>query len=336
MTFLLAVVGFLLLITGLVLTVTWIAGTTRPAPPPSPFALWVARMLRGDRLSAARRRTRWLLLLGGVLAGVVTWFVTGWPVGVAIAALAVPGVPWLFAAATAEKHAIARLGALEAWTRRVADYVRNGLGLQAAIIASTRTTTTPLIEAEVRMLTVRLQAGVDPATALRAFADDLDDYNSDEVVAPLILQLADAGEGLHRALTDIAHALSEEIASRATVDSERATARFTIKFLTVATGIIAIVGALNVGTAAVYGTFLGQVILAVLAVLYVTLMLWIRSLSLPERRPRLLSGVAAPASVPAASTALVPAGTSGAGSGAAWSAGAASSAARPGAAREVF
>jgi Flp pilus assembly protein TadB len=240
----------------------------------------------------------------------VTWLVTGWPVGVVIAALAVPGVPWLFSASAAEKRAVARLMALEAWTRRVADYVRNGLGLQAAIVATSRTTTTPLIEAEVRMLTVRLQAGVDPVEALQAFADDLDDYSSDEVVAPLILQLADAGEGLHQALTDIAHALSEEIAARATVDSERATARFTIRFLTAATGIVAVIGALNTGTAAVYGTFVGQVILAVLAVLYLVLMLWIRSLSLPEKRPRLLGRAPAveAAPVPPPGNALVVAG----------------------------
>lgn len=306
MTLLLAVVGFLLLATGLVLTVRWIAGTARPAPPPSPFAQWLEKMWRGDRLSPAKRRLRWLLILGGAGAGAVAWFVTGWPVGAVIAALAVPGVPWLFSAATAEKRAVARLTALEAWTRRVADYVRNGLGLQAAIVASARTTTTPMIEAEVRMLTVRLQAGVDPVEALQAFADDLDDYSGDEVIAPLILQLADAGEGLHHALTDIAHALSEEITARATVDSERATARFTIRFLTAATGIIAVVGTLNAGTAAVYGTFVGQTILAVLATLYVVLMLWIRSLSLPEKRPRLLVG-RAPATE-AAATAPAPPG----------------------------
>jgi hypothetical protein len=33
---------------------------------------------------------------------------------------------------------------------------------------------------------------------------------------------------------------------------------------------------------------LGQLILTGLAVLYVTLMLWVRALSMPEHRPRLL------------------------------------------------
>lgn len=288
MTVYLAVIGFLFLATGLFTTIMWIIGTTKPAPPPSPFARWLTQMVRGDRLTEGQRSMRWLLLVGGVAAGVVVWFVTRWPVGVVVAALAVPGIPWLFSASAAEKRAIARLTALESWTRRVADYVRNGLGLQAAIVASSRTTSTPLIEADVRRLTTRLQAGVDPAEALRAFADDLDDYSSDEVIAPLILQLADAGDGLHHALTGIAHALSEEIGTRATMDSERATARFTIKFLTVGTGIIAVLGALNAGTAAVYGTVVGQIILAALAMFYVALMLWIRSLSLPAKRPRLL------------------------------------------------
>ena len=112
MTFFAAVVAFLLLATGLFMTIMWIAGTARPAPPPSAFTQWLSRMWRGDRLSPAKRRTRWMLLAGGVAAGVAAWFVTGWPVGVAVAALAVPGIPSLFAAATAEKNAVARLTAL--------------------------------------------------------------------------------------------------------------------------------------------------------------------------------------------------------------------------------
>jgi Flp pilus assembly protein TadB len=294
MILLLSALSFVLLAAGLTMTVRWIVGTHKPAGPPSPFGRWLARMIRGERVAGGRRRFQWVLPAAGLAAAAGVWFLTGWPVGALIAALAVPGVPWLFTAASAEKQAIARLQALEAWTRRVADYVRNGLGLQAAIVATTRTTTTPLIEAEVRLLTMRLQAGVDPAAALKAFADELDDYSSDEVIAPLVLQLADAGEGLHQALASIANALAEEIASRATVDGERASARFTVKFLTGATIIVAIVGALNAGTAAAYGTLLGQVILAVLAGLYIALMLWIRSLSLPERRPRLLRGAVDP------------------------------------------
>jgi hypothetical protein len=43
--------------------------------------------------------------------------VTGSPAAVLIIGVAVPGVPWLLSAGRAEKHAIARLEAAEAWTR---------------------------------------------------------------------------------------------------------------------------------------------------------------------------------------------------------------------------
>jgi hypothetical protein len=145
-----------------------------------------------------------------------------------------------------------------------------------------------LLAAEVKTLAARLQAGTAPAVALRAFADELDDYSCDEVVAPLILQLADAGEGLHNSLSDIAHALSEEIATRSTADSERASARYTVRFLTGATVAVLAFGAINATYATPYRSALGQSILVMMAVLYVGLMLWIRSLSLPDRLPRLL------------------------------------------------
>jgi Flp pilus assembly protein TadB len=241
----------------------------------------------GPGRTARQRAVHQSLLITAVIAGALTWLVTGWPVGGLIVALAVPGIPWLFSASNAEKRAVARLGALEAWTRRISDYVRNGIGLQAAIIATARSAP-PLIDQEVRRLAARLQAGTDPEEALREFADELNDYSCDEVVAPLILQLADAGEGLHIALSDVAQGLAEESSTRATVDGERSTARFTVRFLTGATIAVIAFGAINSGFAAPYRSIIGQLILTALAILYVGLMLWVRALSMPEHRPRLL------------------------------------------------
>jgi Flp pilus assembly protein TadB len=273
---------------GIVLAIMFVVGTTRPAPPRSAFWASVRRMWQGQGRTLRQRRARQGVLILAVVAGAAAWLVTGWPVGGIIVALAIPGVPWLFAAATAEKRALARLSALEAWTRRVGDYVRNGIGLQAAIVASARTAP-PLLAPEVRTLAARLQAGTGLEAALRLFADDIGDHSSDEVVAPLIMQSADGGEGLYHALLDIANGLAEEIVARATVDSERSSARFTVRFLTGTTVALLAFGALNSGYAAPYRTPLGQVILAVLAVFYVFLMLWIRGLTLPDRMPRLLS-----------------------------------------------
>jgi len=283
----LTVFAFLLLGCGIALAIAFLVGSKRPKGPTSPIELWLSAFWRGPGRTAAERRTHQTLLLVAIVAGALTWIFTGWPLGGIIITVAIPGLPWLFSSATAEKKAVARLAALEAWTRRISDYVRNGIGLQAAIIATARTAP-PLIDTEVRTLAARLHAGTDPSAALRAFADELDDYTCDEVVAPLILQLADAGEGLHAALSDIAQALSEEVNARAMADTERAQARFTVRFITGFTIALLAVGALNVKYAAPYQSVLGQTILFLLAVIYIVLMLWIRSLSLPPRVPRLL------------------------------------------------
>jgi Flp pilus assembly protein TadB len=283
----LAALAFTLLGSGIVMAIRWFIGTRKPVSAAQPTRQWLRQFWHGPGRTAAQRRTHRAVLILAVVGGAMVWLLTGWPIGGLIVAVAIPGVPWLFSSATAEKKAVARLGALESWTRRVSDYVRNGIGLQAAIIATARTAP-PLLAIEVKTLAARLQAGVDPTSALRAFADELDDYSCDEVIAPLILQLSDAGEGLHFALVDLADALTDEITARGTVDSERATARYTVRFLTGATVVLLVGGALNTGYAAPYRTFLGQTILAALAGLYVGLMLWIRSLSLPERRSRLL------------------------------------------------
>ncbi len=282
-----AVLAVLLLGAGIAVSVLWFIGTRKPPGPPSPIRLWLRKFWSGSGRTFRERQTHRALLITAVIAGALTWVLTGWPVGGLIVLIAIPGVPWLFSASTAEKKAIARLGALEAWTRRVSDYVRNGIGLQAAIVATSRTAP-PLLAAEVKTLAARLQAGTDPALALRAFAHDLDDYSCDEVVAPLILQLTDAGEGLHNSLSDIAHGLSEEIATRSMADTERARPRYTVRFLTGATVVVLAVGAINATYATPYRTLFGQTLLVVMAALYVGLMLWIRSLSLPDRLPRLL------------------------------------------------
>jgi Flp pilus assembly protein TadB len=282
-----AALSFVLLGSGLLASVRWLVGTTKPVGPASPFQLWLRQFWQGPGRTAAQRRTHQGTLVLAVVAGAAAWLLTGWPASGLIIGLAIPGIPWLFASAGAEKKAIARLGALESWTRRISDYVRNGIGLQAAVIATARTVP-PLLAIEVRTLAARLQAGVDPTVALRMFADELNDYSSDEVIAPLILQLSDAGEGLHGSLSDIAEALTDEITARGTVDSERATARFTVRFLTGATILLLVAGAFNPTYAAPYASLTGQLILVALTGIYIVFMLWIRALSLPERRPRLL------------------------------------------------
>ena len=63
-------------------------------------------------------RYRWPV---AAAAGALGWAVTGWPVVAAIVAVAVIGVPVLLGTAKVEQARIARIQAVEDWTRRLAD-----------------------------------------------------------------------------------------------------------------------------------------------------------------------------------------------------------------------
>ena len=284
---LIAITAGMLGVGGIVMTIAGFIGTTKPMPPPSRTAITLRRWWRGDGRSVAAQRLRQMLIITSIVSGVLTWLITGVLILGVIVLLAVPGIPWLFSAGGAEKRAIARLEAVEAWTRRLGDVVANGIGLQAAIVA-TANMPPALIEREVRELAARMQARVEPTLALRHFADDIDDYSSDQVLAPLILHVRDRGEGLGQVLADISRSIAAEIDMRATVDAKRASPRFAIRFLTGLTIVIIAVGVLNPDYLAAYKTFLGQIVMLCLATFYTALIIWVRSLSVPKRMPRLL------------------------------------------------
>jgi len=288
----LAAVAGLLATAGILVGLVGVVGTTRPPRPPSAVAR-LRQWWTGTARDPTARRLRQTGLIAAALAGAVTWLASAWPIAGIIVALAIPGVPWLFASGAAERHAIARLQAVEAWTRRLADIVASGIGLQAAIVA-TAATAPALIADQVRDLAARLQAGTRAEASLRTFADDLGDYTADQVVAPLILHAADRGEGLATVLTDVARSMAAEIEMRSTVNAKRAGPRFAVRFLTGMT--VALIGyaALNPTYLRPYSTPLGQLILALLAGFYVALMIWVRTLSLPPRLPRLLGPAAIP------------------------------------------
>jgi Flp pilus assembly protein TadB len=284
---LIALTAAVLSLAGAVIGLVGIVGTTRPPRPPSALGRRLRNFWSGQGRDRLGRRTRQTTLVTALAAGAGAWLLSGWPAAGIIVALAIPGVPWLFIAGGAEKKAIAKLEAVEAWTRRLADIVANGQGLQAAIVATAATA--PLaIQDEVRGLAAGLQAGRTANDALRLFADELNDYTSDQVAAPLILHAADRSEGLALVLGDISKSIAAEVEMRRTIDAKRAGPRFAVRFLTAMTIALLVFGALNPIYLAPYGNLTGQTVLLALAGIYVALMLWVRSLSLPLRRARLL------------------------------------------------
>ena len=229
-------------------------------------------------------RWRWVV---AVAVGAVAWLLTGLPVAAPIAALAVIGLPGLVSTSTEASRRIDRIEAVEEWTRRLADVLAVGVGIEQAIIVSVRTVPEP-IRSEVTRLGARLQARWDTEVALRAFADDLNDPIGDLVVAALILAQRRRGPGLAGALTAIANSVSEEVAARRRVEADRAKPRTTARWVTIITLGTIVVGSLNTTYMAPYSTPVGQLVLLAVAVAYAGALFWMKSLTLGGSQVRLL------------------------------------------------
>jgi hypothetical protein len=285
---LIAGVGGALVVAGVALGVFALIGTARPARPTSSTAAWWGRVWNGTGLSAPERRIRRVLLVGSLTAGVLGWLFTRMPIAGLLAALAVPGVPWLFTVGNSEKRAILRIEAVGEWSRRLKDISGTGVGLQQAIVSSTATAPAT-IAAEVGTLAARLQAGWNGRIALLMFADEIADPVCDQVVAALILHLSDRGEHLGDVLNSIASAAAAEVATRREVEAKRTQPRFAVRFLTGLTLVVLVYGATRPDYMRPYATPTGQLVMAGLGGVFILLLVWVRAMSLPPRPPRFLS-----------------------------------------------
>jgi tight adherence protein B len=216
----------------------------------------------GWRTGIARRR----VLLAAAAAGLLGWASTGWVVAGAALGLAVWAAPRLRGAAPASRQ-LARLEALEAWTRRLADLLGSGAGgLEQAIGASVRTCPPP-IAAEVTALARRLRVdGAEPG--LRRFADDLADVGSpaaELVAAALILRVRRGGRGLRPVLEALAADVADLIRTRRAIDADRAKPRSNVRVLIAVTAaVLGVTVVFARDYLSPFGTAAGQVMLAVI------------------------------------------------------------------------
>ncbi len=222
------------------------------------------------------------------VAGMLAWLVSGWPVAGLIVTVAVVGLPVLLNGAKVSERAIARVQAIEEWTRRLADVLVVGVGLEQAITATLRTCPEPL-RPDVAALVARLNARWPTETALRAFADDLDDASVDLVVAALVLASRRRGPGLARVLAAVADSVAEDVVARRKVEAERAKPRTTARAITLLTLGVVAVGSFNVAYLTPYSTPLGQAVLALIAAAFVGCLLWMRALTTTKPDPRFLT-----------------------------------------------
>jgi Flp pilus assembly protein TadB len=218
----------------------------------------------------------------------VVWTLTGWPalgLGAAVAAIGLPAMSGASARAEAQ---IDKVEAVEEWTRRLADVLAIGVGLEQAVQSAARTAPAPIAE-EIATLSARIAARTPTETALRRFADDLDDPTADLVVASLILASRRRGPGVAAALTAIADSVGEEVAARRRIEADRAKPRTTARAVTAITVVIISAGLLNRGYTSPYGTFLGQVVLSATLGFFGAALWWMHSMTRTTRSARILS-----------------------------------------------
>ncbi|SEM83819.1 type II secretion system F family protein [Streptacidiphilus jiangxiensis] len=276
----------LVLAGGLVGFVAGVVGTSAPRTL-GPLGRFRSALHGSDQSAAARAQLRARWIVGGVL-GLAAWAVTGWMVvGLLLVLLAV-GLPWLLSPGKAATIRITELDALAEWTRRLADVLYLGVGLEQAMKDSRRTAPAAL-ERPVGELAARLQSGWRPEDALIGFADHLNDATADKVCAALILRASDRGPGLARNLEDLADSVRDEVRQRREIEADRAKPRTTVRWMTFMT--LAIIGAGSFDTAYIepYGTVLGQLVLTMLIAGFAGVLAWMRQLATFRSTPRFLA-----------------------------------------------
>lgn len=89
-------------------------------------------------------------------------------------------------------------------------------------------------------------------------------------------------------LGSIASAAAAEVTTRREIEAKRTQPRFAVRFLTGMTLATIAYGLFNAEYVQPYGTFFGQLVMAVLGAAFVGLLAWVRSMSQPPRPARFL------------------------------------------------
>ena len=258
-------------------------GPTRPSR--SAADLW-ARLTR--RPPGVRGRRRDLVLLASLAVGFVLAALTGWVVALVIAPLLALGLPYLLV--VPKPRDVELMEALDRWVRSLAATLATGKSVTDAIRVSRRTAP-PLVAEEVGTLVLRLNNRWDTDDALRRFADELDSADADGVVAALMLAARRGANGASLTLQALADSLQAQLRSRRVIEVERSKPYVVVRQVTVIS--LATLGGVYLLAPdffAPYRTPLGQVILAVLLVLYLTSLIMMRRRARQAPRSRILVG----------------------------------------------
>lgn len=222
-------------------------------------------------------------------AAVVAILLTRWALAGIAAGSIVLLWPRIFGGARVGRRQLQKIEAIAAWTESLRDTASAAAGLEQAIPATSSAAQPPL-RAPVRELAARLDGRVPLPEALARFADDVNDPAADMVVAALSLNARQRAGGLERILTSLAASSRTELEMRRTVEHERRLLRRQAQRIAFAVvGFVALQAVFARGWVEPYSSPLGQFVLALIASIFVSAFVRMRSLSNSEPEPRFLT-----------------------------------------------
>lgn len=270
-----------LVVAGLVAIV---AGAVIP-PRPQELSTSVWTTVVDGRVGRFLRRQGWRLAIA-VGAGVLGASVTGWPVLLVLLPVVGYGLPTLLS--QPEQREAELLQALDRWVRSIAALLPTGRSITDAIRASHRQAP-PLLAESLSVLIARLDDRWTPHQALLAMADDLDSADSDAVLAALALATQRGGTGAAATLASLADTIQDRLSALREIDAERAKPRIVVRQITIITlTVLALALVFGGPFFAPYGSPAGQVILLLLIAAYLGSLAFLRRMTLPRVRERIL------------------------------------------------
>lgn len=243
---------------------------------------------------ATARRAAVIRSVVAVAVGLVVWLLSGWPIAGIGTAAAMLFVPAFFTINRQIERRINRIEALEEWTRRLADAMAVGGSAVATIVGSASRAPEP-IRRDVTELASRLSTPWwDRSRALRLFADRIDDGLADYVEGALEVAVsARASERVPSVLRTVADLAADEVRARRQIEVDRAGPRNEARMLVVIAIAVVVFVCLFTSYAAPYSTPVGQAVLGLLGGVLGLSMWRIRTASLGQQTPRILTTVSA-------------------------------------------
>lgn len=236
-----------------------------------------------DRLGLSSRRLAW-----GIGVGLLTLVGTRWVIAAIGVGLLAAYWDNLAGNNQQERQSIARLEALASWTESLRDTIAGANGLEQAIPATTANAA-PIIRSSLNLLVDRLRIREPLPSALTKFAHDLGDPSADVICAALVLNARLRGPGLRDVLTALAQSTREELDMRRRIEASRRSIRRSVRIvLVIVLAVMLGMSVVNHQYVSAYDTAFGQLMLAVVALVFFGGLLWLRRLAMPEKIDRFM------------------------------------------------